>query len=77
MEPRLRASTASAQECLCGECSFSWDRLVSLGYIPQGFMIPDPKRHVEIIGREELIDPESWESKPSNRRSCGSCGFRV
>ncbi|CAE7835488.1 ispH [Symbiodinium sp. CCMP2592] len=27
-------------------------------YIPQGFMIPDPKRHAEIIGREDLMDPE-------------------
>jgi len=28
-------------------------------YIPEGFMIPDPKRHVEVLGgREELMDGE-------------------
>jgi len=27
-------------------------------YIPQKFMIPDPKRHADIMGREDLMDSE-------------------
>ena len=36
------------------------------GYIPEGFMIPDPKRHVEVLGgREELMDGESRPQQKS------------